>query len=173
MAKNPTHPKLGRAIQQPVQASAPDPVRIPDFNLLDEDKKEELRKEALAKIVAREIARAEQAFLEAEIDRLDKERHPEVHEPEEDIELTGLALYCDKIVINGRPYMWNRTYRVKKSLADVFREIMQRSQRHEAEIQSGDNYTTFYNKLRNGDWSSKQFGVGKQISVGTGARTGF
>ncbi len=173
MAKHPTHPKLSRAIQQPVQAMAPDPVRIPDFSLLDEETKARLRQDAAAKIDAREIARAEQAFLEAEIERLDKERHPEVHEPEEDIALDGLALYADRIIINGKAYVWGRTYRVRKSLADVFREIMQRSQRHEAEIQSGDNYTTFYNKLRQGSGFSKQFGVGKQISVSSGARTGF
>jgi hypothetical protein len=173
MAKQHTHPKLSRAIQQPVQADPPDPVRIPDFSLLDEETKDRLRLDAAAKIDAREIARAEQAFLEAEIERLDKERHPEVHEPEEDIDLNGLALYADRITINGKAYVFGRSYRVKKSLADVFREIMQRSRRHEAEIQSGDNYTTFYNKLRNGDWASKQFGVGKQISVASGARTGF
>ena len=173
MAKHPTHPKLSRAIQQPVQATAPEPTRIPDFSLLSEEKKEELRTEAQLRIKAREEARAIEAFLQAEIDRLDKERHPEVHEPEEDIDISSLALYADKIVVNGKPYAWNQIHRVKKSLADVFREIVQRSQRHEAEIQSGDNYTTFYNKLRGNADFSKQFGVGKRISAASGTRLGF
>lgn len=169
----PRHPKVSRAIQQPVQAEAPEPVRNPDFSLLNDETKERLRKDAAAKIEAREIAAAEKAFLEAEIARLDKERHPEVHEPEEEITLDGLALYCDRITIDGKVYAFGRSYTVKKSLADVFREVMARTRRHEAEIRSGDNYSNFYNKMRNGDLNSKQFGVGKQLSVSTGARTGF
>ena len=170
MAKN---PKINRPIQQPVQNAPAEPTRIPNFELLDEETKERLRAEARVKIDAREIAAAEQAFMQAELDRLDRERHPEAVEEMVTVDLDGLALYADRIVLDGRVYMFGRTYTVRKSVAAVFQEVMARSRRHEAEIKSGDNYTTFYNKLRAGDWASKQPGVGKQLSASTGARTGF
>jgi len=166
--------RFNRPIQRQVQPEPPEAVRIPDFSLISREKREELLKEAKARIDAKEIAAAEQAFLEAEIERLDRERHPEAHEEMVEINLEGLALYADRIVLDGRTYMFGRTYRVRKSMAEVMAEVMQRSRRHEAEIRSGDNYTTFYNKIRNGEWNQKQFGVGKQISTSdTNQRTGF
>jgi len=167
-------PQLSRPIQRPVQQpQASEPVRIPDFSLVSEEKKEALLKEARERIEAKEIALAEQAFLEAEIARLDRERHPEAHEEMVDYFIDGLALYADRIVLDGKTFMFGRTYKVRKSVALVFDEIMQRTRRHEAEIKSGDNYTTFYNKMRAGQWDQKQAGVGKQFSVGSNQRTGF
>ena len=142
-------PKLNKPISRPIQADpAPDPVRLPDFNLLDEAAKTKLRAEAAEKFRQREIARAEDAFLKEELERLDRESHPEIHEEEIEVDTGGLAVYCDRLVIDGQTYWADHVYKVKKSLGDVILDQMSRTRRHQAEVQSGDNYTTTYNRIR-------------------------
>lgn len=108
--------------------------RTVNFDILSDFEKEEIRKEARAKLEAREKDAAMRAFLDAEIARLDKEAHPDAYEEEKEITLDGLAPYADRIVLDGRHYMFGRTYTVKKSVYDVMQEIMWRTRRHYEEV---------------------------------------
>ena len=143
-------PKLNKPISRPIQADpAPDPVRLPDFNLLDEAAKTKLRAEAEEKFKQREIARAEDAFLKEELERLDREAHPEIVEEKRDIDTGELAVYADRHMIDGRTFWADHIYKnIPKSLYDVLMEQQCRTRRHQAEVQSGDNYTTTYSRIR-------------------------
>jgi len=55
----------------------------------------------------------------------------------------NFADYIDRITLDGVTYMHGRTYELPKAKADVVREQMARSWRHQAEIEGKDN-PTFY-----------------------------
>jgi hypothetical protein len=104
----------------------------PNFDLLDEVTKQELRAKAKARVEARERDRATEAFLAEEVERIERETHPEAYEEEKEITI-DLAIYADRLIINGRHFMHGRTYTVKKSLYDSLRDIMARTHRHYAD----------------------------------------
>lgn len=130
-------PKKSPTFNRPVKDFAPPSLDtkepVPNFDLIPEEHKEALRLKAKARVEARERDRAETAFLDAEEDRLERELHPEVHEELQDITI-DLAIYADRIVIDGKHYMHGRTYKgLPKSRCDVMRDIMARTYKHHAE----------------------------------------
>ena len=139
MARPPGRPpKAGRKspiFNKPDKFYPPDPIEPkepePNFDLLDEDTKEKLRLKAAAKVEAAERERAEHAWLEAEIERIEKELHPEAFEEEREITI-DLALYADRIIINGKQYMHGRTYKVGKNLYDSMQDIISQTHKHYA-----------------------------------------
>ncbi len=136
MARPPGRPRKTPLFNKPDKYYGPDPVApkepAPNFDLLDEATKDELRKKAAAKVEAAERDRAEQAWLEAEIAHIEKELHPEAHEEDREI-VIDCALYADRLIINGRHYMHGRKYTVKQGLYDSMRDIMSRTHKHYAD----------------------------------------
>ena len=126
-------PQFNKPAGREYSQEPPEPAELkPNFDLLTEADKEEIRKDAAAKVEAAEKDRAWQAFLEAETKRIERELHPEAHEEEREIEI-DLALYADRIVINNVHYMHGRKYTVKKGLYDAMTDIMWRTRKHYAE----------------------------------------
>ena len=148
MARHPKRPGMSRAISDPVRPEAPKPALPPaDFSLLSTAEKDAIRLKAEARVLAREKERAEEAFLLAEEERLERELHPKKFEEMREITI-DLALYADGITLDGRKYEYGRTYTVPKSTYDTLMEVQQRTYRHENEIQSGNPYNAFYNRQR-------------------------
>jgi hypothetical protein len=110
----------------------------PNFDLLSEDTKDELRAKAKAKVDAAEIERAEAAFLAAEKERLEKALHPEVYEPEEEVTI-DCALYADRITIDGKVYWHGRTYKMKENQRKSVMDIMARTHKHYADTHRDPN----------------------------------
>ncbi len=140
MAKN-TTPKA------PVKPAAHVLPREVDFSVLTEEKKAELRAKAEAKVRAQEIIAAEDAYLAKEMSRLDKEAHPETVYEMRDIRL-DLAMYADRVTLDGQVYYHGELYTVPKPVYDVLRECEARTWKHDDEIKSGDTNDSFYRKLR-------------------------
>ena len=117
MAKSPGRPRKTPIFNRPVKDLEPAPLNVvdpkPNFDLLSDEEKDDLRKKAQAKVEAAEKDRAWEAFLAAEVERIEKEVHPEAYEEEKDITI-DLAIYADRLIINGRHFMHGRTYKVKK-----------------------------------------------------------
>ena len=154
MAKNAT-PK------PPVKPAAHVMPRDVDFSILSEERKQELRAKAEAKVRAQQIVEAEDAFLAAEMDRQDRELHPEtVHETRE-LRL-DLALYADRVTLDGKPYYHGELYTVPKPVYDVLKECEARTWRHDDEIRSGDTNDAFYRK-------SRQMSVNMRTGIATAA----
>lgn len=138
MAKSPGRP---RGAKSPVfnhpdkHYSAPrveEREPAPNFDLLSDERKAKLTEDAKSKVEARERVRAEDAFLAAEIERIERELIPDAHEEMKEI-VIDLALGNDQIVLDGKWYMYGRTYTVKKSIYDSLREIIQRTHWHYAQ----------------------------------------
>jgi len=115
--------------------------------LLTPEEREKLTEQARAKIQARDRLDAEEAFLAAEMERLDREAHPDKIEEMREITL-DLALYADRIILDGKVYFHGQRYTVTKPVYDVMREIMARTYRHDDEIHSGSPGDDFYRKSR-------------------------
>jgi hypothetical protein len=107
-------------------------VPAPNFDLLTEEDKQELRAKAAAKAEAREKQRAMDAFLEEEEARIERELHPEIHEEQKEIEI-DCALYADRIILDGRHYMHGRKYTVGKGKYDSLMDVMHRQHKHYAD----------------------------------------
>ena len=127
----PKQPRFNRPVSDYAPPSL-DKTALPNFDLLDEGTKELLRNRARAKVEAEERDRAEQAFLEQEKLRLERELHPEIYEPLEDVTI-DLAVYADRIRLDNDVFMHGRTYKVRQSVAAVLRDQMARTYRHYAE----------------------------------------
>lgn len=156
MAKLGRPPKLNRPIRDPDFPNRADPPRQPvNFDLLTEEDRARIRADAEARVTAREKERAEEAYLELQELKVRKERNPEAFEEEVDY-IPDLAIYCsDGLRVDGRVYEHGRTYRVKASVAASLREMAQRTHRHEAEVQSGDPYNSFYSRQRYKDMEAQ------------------
>jgi hypothetical protein len=102
---------------------------------------------AKLKIDARDKLDAEEAFLNAELARLDGEAHPEKVEEMRSI-VVDLALFADRIILDGVQYFHGSRYTVRKSQFDVMQEIMQRTRVHDDEIHSGEAGENYYRKER-------------------------
>jgi hypothetical protein len=159
MAKNtiPTRPTPPKA------HPAPDRIIDPE-KLLDDATKASLRAKAQAKVKARDIADAEEAYLKAEMERLDKEAHPEIVEEMREIRVS-LALYADRVVLDGRAYFADETYVVSKRVYDVLKECERNSFRHDEEVHSGNADDHFYRK-------SRQYSASMRTGVATSGLTG-
>lgn len=123
-----------------------------DFSLLTEVEKEEITRQARAKVEARAKADATEAFLQAEMKRLRDAQDPDEEERSVRIDV---ALYADGIYLDGKVYKHGEIHTVKKRVYDVLMEQMQRTMRHEDEIRSGDEYNKFYKRERNAVLSGK------------------
>lgn len=144
------------------------PELKPNFDLLDEEMKESLRKKAAARVEARERDRAMEAYLDAEVERIERSVHPEAYEEEKEIAI-DLAIYADRIIINGKHYMHGRTYKVKKSLHDCLQEIMWQTHKHYAATHK-DPTKVFYDSQREVTKSGPSYAT---ISGSTGQVTKF
>ncbi|MDE1867927.1 MAG: hypothetical protein KGI08_09500, partial [Thaumarchaeota archaeon] len=137
---------------QPTSPYKQEPKPVPskreiNFDILDEDTKNSIRRKAEEKYLEKEKVAAEDAFLEKELERLEREAHPEIAEEERDITI-DLPLFADRITIDNNIYFNGRIYTVKKSTYDVLMEIMQRAKRHEIEVTTGGDYYQYYMKER-------------------------
>lgn len=139
MAKQPAKPTV---VPKPHE-----PKRAVDFDVLTPEKKAELTAKAKAKVAARDMLDAEEAFLKAEMEKHERELHPEVFVEMREIRL-DIALYANKVVLDGKVYFANELYTVPKPVYDVLKEIECNSFRHEREIRSGNTDDAFYRKER-------------------------
>src|SRR5579859_5840757 len=153
MAKSP-------APSTPKPHAAP-PRDIDVAKLLTEEQRAEIRRKAEIKIKARDIADAEELYLKQEMERLDKERHPEIFPEMRTIRL-DLALYADRVILDGRTYFAGEEYTVPKAVYDVLLECGQATFRHDDEIKSGDTNDAFYRRQR-------QASTERRVSMKTGA----
>jgi hypothetical protein len=64
--------------------------------------------------------------------RIERELHPEAHEEEREVTI-DVALYADRIIVDGTHYMHGRTYKVKRGLYDAMIDIMSRTHKHYAD----------------------------------------
>ena len=110
--------------------------------LLTPEKKAELRKDAEAKIRAREIAAAEEEYLQQQMKAYDNALHPEIVEEYRDITL-DLPPYMDRIILDGHHYMQGGRYTVRKSVFDVMREITWNAFRHDDEVNNRRNSNAY------------------------------
>jgi hypothetical protein len=140
MAKNTT-------LKPPVKPAAHVLARDVDFSVLSEERKAELREKAEAKVRAQQILEAEDAYLAKQMDDLDKELHPETVYEMRDLRL-DLALYADRVTLDGKAYYHGELYTVPKPVYDVLKECEARTWRHDDEIRSGDTNDAFYRKSR-------------------------
>ena len=165
-------PRKSPTFNRPVKDYAPAPMEdkepLPNFDLLSPEQKTELTAKAKARVEARERDRAMEAFLSAEVDRIERELHPEAFEEEREITV-DLAIYADRLIINGKHYMHGRTYTVKKSLFDAMNDIIAHTHKHYAETHR-DPTKAFYNGQRE---ISKQGPSYATLNAQTGQVTKF
>ena len=123
--------------------------------LLTDAEQAAIREKARVKILARDKLDAEEALLKREMDRLDREAHPEVFPEMREIRV-DLALFADRIILDGKQYFAGETYTVSKAVYDVIKEAERNTYRHDNEIRSGDSSDAFYRKERNTrlNWST-------------------
>lgn len=138
-----------RKISKPIRdVSVPSnaPKRKLDIEaLLTPEKRAELRAQAEAKIKAREIAAAEEEYLAQQMADYDKKRHPEIAEEVREIRL-DLPPFMDRIVLDGMHYMHGGTYKVRKSVFDVMREITWGAFKHDDEVNNRRNSNAYRNE---------------------------
>lgn len=140
MAKQPAKPT---SVPKPHE-----PKRAVDFDILSPDKKAELSAKAKTKVEARDVLDAEEAFLKAEMERIEREKHPEIFPEMREIRL-DLALFADRVTLDGKVYYAGELYTVPKPVYDVLKELERSTYRHDAEIKSGNTNDAFYRKERN------------------------
>ena len=100
-------------------------------------------------------------LLAKQMDDLDKELHPETVYEMRDLRL-DLALYADRVTLDGKAYYHGELYTVPKPVYDVLKECEARTWRHDDEIRSGDTNDAFYRK-------SRQMSVNMRTGVATAA----
>lgn len=117
--------------------------------LLSNAEVEEIRAEARAKLEKERIAAAKKALLAEETERLRMEEGLVTGGPgDEMVDITiVLAQHSDRLLVNMKPYWHGRTYRVPRHVANSFREMMYRGERHESEIK-GNSMASFYQNAR-------------------------
>lgn len=126
---------------------APKPKRVIEYDLLTDEDKVRIRAEAQAKIDERAKLEAEKAYLESQVEELERSRYPETFEEKFDITI-DLALYAQDISLNGKKYMHGATYTVPRSTYQTLREQEQWTHRHEQSLKSGDDYNNYYRRER-------------------------
>jgi len=136
---------MANKISRPIKdVSAPtEPKRKLDIDsLLTPETKARLKAEAEAKIKAREIAAAEEEYLQQQLNEFDRKRHPEIVEEMREIHL-DLPPYMDRIVLDGKHYMHGGTYTVRKSVFDVMRDITWGAFKHDDEVNNRRNTNAY------------------------------
>ena len=102
---------------------------IVDTSILDDATVERVRAKAKAKVEKERMAAAEAQLLE-QFEQEEK-RATGVLEPMEEVYI-DLAPYCDRITLDGVVYFQGRTVTVRASVADVMRDMMQSTWRHQS-----------------------------------------
>jgi hypothetical protein len=134
-----------KASKQVLKQALPSTVDI--NKLLTVEERAKITAAASLKIVARDKLDAEEAFLNNELARIDGEAHPEKVEEMREIWI-DLALYADRIILDGVQYFHGTKYTVPKSKYDTMQEIMSKTRRHDEEIHSGEAGDNYYRKER-------------------------
>jgi hypothetical protein len=156
---------------------APKPKRNVDYDLLTDEDKARLTKEAEDKIGERAKLEAERAFYAKEVERLERVKYPEIFEEKLDIRL-DLALYAriannlSGISLDGKHYLHGGLYTVPISVYRVLKEQEQATHRHEASLHEGDPYHTFYRRERALQANVKNDPASIQISSRGGVTAG-
>ena len=145
MAKSPGRPRgsskpiFNHPERAVLHASIPEVKEpAPNFDLLSDELRAKLREEARIAVDVRERKRAEEAYLAAEEERIERELHPESHEEDREIYI-DLALYADRVIIDGKHYMHGRNYTVKESTYRCMQDIISHTHKHFAEIHRDPN----------------------------------
>lgn len=127
----------------------PDAVEERLYPVLSNEEVVAVRAEARKKLEAERIAAAKKSLLAEETERLRMEEGMVTGgEGDEMVDITiVLAQHSDRLLVNMRPYWHGMTYRVPRHVANSFREMMYRGERHENEIR-GNSLATFYQKNR-------------------------
>jgi len=136
--------KISRPINRVVTA-APPKRKFDIDSLLTPEKKRELQKQAEDKVLAREIAAAEEEYLQQQMDLVDRGRHPEIVEEYRDISL-DLPPFMDRIILDGRTFMHGGRYSVVKRVFDVIREITWGAFKHDDEVNNRRNGNAYRNE---------------------------
>ena len=148
--------------KKPTTRPEPPPARVlpreVDMSVLSPERIAELQAKAEAKHKARMLLDAEEKFLEQELKRLDKLAHPETVYEMVDVRI-DLALYADKIMLDGKQYYHGELYTVPRPVYDVIMEVQQATRRHDAEIH-GDSGADYYRRER-----------GMSVNIKTGQAT--
>ena len=161
---------LSHAITDPVRPTAPPRLPDVDLSLLSEEEKADIRARAEARVIAREKQKAEEAFMLAEEERIERERAPQRFEELRDITI-DVALYSPGVSLDGKLYEHGRTYRgIPKSVYDSIVEQQERTFRHERETQSGSPYNAAYTRQRYKDMPAGDGNAYASISA-NGVRT--
>lgn len=127
---------VSRAIRDVEIPVPPRPKKKLDIDaLLTPEKKEELSKEAEARVLDREAKAAEAEYLQQQIDAFDKLRHPEIVEEYKEITLR-MAPHMEVILLDGTQYVRNETYTVSKRVYDTMQDIIWQGFKHDDEIQN-------------------------------------
>jgi hypothetical protein len=105
------------------------PKMVVDTSILDEAAIERVRVKAKAKVEKERIAAAEAQLLEQF--ELEERRANGTIEPLEEI-FIDLAPFADRLMIDGKILFQGQTKTVKASEAEVIREMMQASWRHQS-----------------------------------------
>jgi hypothetical protein len=146
---------MARKISRPIRDSqqdakpTPPPERILDLDaLLTDAEKDAIRAKARIKIDARDKLDAEEKFLRDEMERLDREAHPEI--VDEMIDFTpDLADFADAIRIDGKVYHHGYTTKVPASQLATLLDIQYQTHRHDFEItKRGSANANFYRRSR-------------------------
>ncbi len=127
------------------------PKLPPDFKLLGEDKKAELRRKAKAAIEAEQAKSSEDAYYEQ---LLAAERRAVVPSERLETYTIDLAPFTDRVVIDGTAYWHGQTVTVAASVAAVLREQCYRTWRHQDHVE-GKNTVEAYRRQRNAVISAK------------------
>jgi hypothetical protein len=133
--------KVSRPINRVVTGAQP--KKKLDFDkLLTPEKMKEIRLQAEAKIHAREVADAEEQYLQQQMDEYERKLHPEIVQEMRDITL-DLPPYMDRIILDGRVFMQSGRYTVTKNVFDVMREITWAAFRHDDEVNNRRNSNAY------------------------------
>ncbi len=126
-----------------VKKGSSGPKAIIDTSILDPKRVEELRVKAKAKVDKERLAAAEAQLLE----QFEKEERQAggIDEPMEEVYI-DLAPYADRIMLDSIVYFQGRTVTVRASVANVMREMMQATWRHQSIVDGKSE--NFYRQSR-------------------------
>jgi hypothetical protein len=117
-----------------------------DLSVLTATEIAALKQTAEVRLTAKLKVDAEEEFIKQEMDRLEKTRYPSLVEEMREVRI-NLALYADRILLDGRSYFHGEVYNVPKSVYDVIKECEAASFRHDDEVH-GDPDANFYKRNR-------------------------
>ena len=114
---------------EPTKKGSAGPKAIVDTSIIGDDRIKELRTKAAEKVAKERKAAAEAQLL----DQFEKEERQQggLDEPMVEIYI-DLAPYADRLMLDGVIYFQGHTKTVRASVADVIRDMMQATWRHQS-----------------------------------------